>query len=70
MDSEKRRALENLWFTFGNNGSKHTWGNHKFIQGLLERGDDDREFFRRRGRIAGFLPLTKECEAAVDAVLA
>lgn len=66
---EQRKALENLWFEYGNNGPKHTWGNHKFIQGMLERGEDDRDFFRKTGRLKEWKPLSPECEAAVDAIL-
>jgi hypothetical protein len=67
--SQHRKELEKLWFVYGNNGPKHTHGNHKFIQCLLEHNSDDRKFFRRQGRIKIWAPLTKECETAVDAVL-
>ena len=69
MNQAQRKALERLWFVFGNHGPKHTWGNHKFIQILIERGEDDREFFRQPARITTHKPLTKECETAVDEIL-
>lgn len=70
MTDDQRRALNRLWFIYGNYGTKHTWGNHKFIQILLERGEDDRQFFRKPARIIEqHDPLTAECEAAVDAIL-
>lgn len=69
LTKEQRRALEELWFEYGNGGPKHTHGNHKFIQGILERGEDDRKFYRRPGRVPGWLPVTLGCEAAVDAIL-
>lgn len=69
LTDEQRKALEDLWFVYGNGGSKHTWGNHKFIQNILDRGDDFRKDFRKKGRIPEWKPLTKECEQAVDAVL-
>ena len=40
-----------------------TNGNHSFIQGLLERGQDERPLKQR-----GYMP-TEECEQAVDKVL-
>lgn len=55
----QRSRLENLWFIYGNHGSKTTPDNHGFIQGLLERGSDERDFYKP----------TVECLAAVDAVL-
>lgn len=42
----QRKFLEDLWFIWGNGGPKHTVGNHKFIQSIIERGDDDRKFFK------------------------
>lgn len=66
---ENRKELERLWFVYGNNGPRHTWGNHKFIQGLLERGEDEREWLRKPGRISQWKPLTRLCEEAVDVVL-
>lgn len=55
----QRKKLEGLWFVYGNYGPKHDMQNHYFIQGFLERGQDERDFNR----------VTAECLAAVDAVL-
>jgi hypothetical protein len=71
LTPEQRKKLEAMWFTFGNNGKKHTWGNHKWIQGILERGEDDRNFFKRAPeRMPSWLPISSECEQEVDKVLA
>ncbi len=59
----QRRELERLWFLFGNYGPKTTKGNHSFIQGLLERGMDERPL-----RMKGYIP-TEECERAVERVM-
>ncbi|HYG79163.1 MAG TPA: hypothetical protein VD861_02175 [Pyrinomonadaceae bacterium] len=55
----RRARLEDLWFVYGNHGPKATMENHGFIQGFLERGTDERDFYRP----------TEECLTAVDAVL-
>jgi DNA-binding PadR family transcriptional regulator len=60
VTDEQRRQLERLWFIFGNYGPEHTMENHYFIQGFLERGQDERDFN----------DVAPECLAAVDAVLA
>ena len=57
---EQRGRLERLWFVCGNYGPRHTMENHYFIQGFLERGQDERDFNR----------VTEECLAAVDSILA
>ncbi len=59
----QRKRLEDLWFYYGNYGPKTTKGNHSFIQGLLERGEDERPL-----RMRGYMP-TEECEKAVDEIL-
>ena len=59
----QRQRLENLWFYYGNYGPKTTPGNHSFIQGLLERGQDERPLKQR-----GYMP-TEECEQAAERVL-
>lgn len=62
VTDEQRRRLERLWFIYGNHGPKTTPGNHSFIQGFLEHGQDLRH-------LRGWRP-TAECMAAVDAVMA
>lgn len=56
---EQRGRLERLWFIYGNYGPKTTPGNHQFIQGFLERGQDERDFNK----------VHPECLAAVEAIL-
>lgn len=59
LTTKQRRKLEDLWFIYGNGGSKHSQEGHKFIQHILEQGEDIRRFYRP-GR---------EVLAAVDGVL-
>ncbi len=63
LTPRQRRELERLWFAYGNYGPKTTKGNHSFIQGLLERGLDERPL-----RMKGYIP-TEECERAVEKIL-
>ena len=65
---EQRGRLERLWFYFGNYGPKTTPGNHSFIQRLLENGIDERSLHTKRTPKSE-LP-TRECEVAVEAILA
>jgi hypothetical protein len=65
---DQRERLERLWFYFGNYGPKTTPGNHSFIQRLLENGIDERSL-RTKRTPKSELP-TRECEVAVDAILA
>ncbi len=51
----ERRVLEDLWFVYGSYGPEHTNSNHHWIQGFLERGEDNRDFYYP----------TDECKAAV-----
>lgn len=69
LTTDQRRDLGRLWFIYGNGGAKHTHGNHRFIQTILEHGEDSRKFFRKPSRIPEFKPLTKECEQEVDKVI-
>jgi len=68
LTDAQRERLERLWFVYGNYGPKTTPGNHQFIQGLLEHGLDLRPLQTKR--TAKREKPTKECEAAVEAVLA
>ena len=75
----QRRALEKLWFVYGNNGKKSTHMNHRFIQNLLQHGEDDREFYlegpknmREKGIDEETIlkqALTQECIEEVDKIL-
>lgn len=67
LSEEQRDKLSDLWFIFGNNGKKCNHGNHKFIQNILEHGEDNREFYKS-SRIAGY-EVTDECIKEVDNIL-
>lgn len=45
LTPQARKELERLWFIYGNHGRKHSDAGHKFIQVLLESGQDERDFF-------------------------
>lgn len=68
LNAAQRKRLERLWFYYGNYGPKTTYGNHQFIQGLLEHGVDHRSMFTKRTPKRD--RPTPECEAAVEAALA
>jgi hypothetical protein len=65
FERHQHRALEKLWFIYGNNGQKHTDANHHFIQHLLELPyvDLQSEFRIWSKR------CTSECREAVEKVL-
>ncbi len=67
LTDEQHRKLERLWFIYGNYEPKTTPGNHSFIQGLLERGRDERPMITKRTPKSE-IP-TPECKAAVEEVL-
>lgn len=46
LTPSQRHSLDDLWFIWGNGGSKHTMSNHKFIQRILEHGIDNRDFYK------------------------
>lgn len=80
LTEDQRAKLNKLWFIFGNHGKKHSHSNHRFIQNLLSRGEDDREFYLKgveNLRAKGIFSeariqkdaITQECIDAVDAVL-
>jgi hypothetical protein len=58
LSDVQRKALEDLWFIFGNDGKKSGLSNHKFIQGFLERNE-----------LSYFPGITNECWDAVGRVL-
>ena len=45
LTKNQREKLDDLWFIYGNYGSKHTMRNHKYIQAFLEHGRDLKEFY-------------------------
>ena len=63
LTNAQRRRLEDLWFIYGNHGSKMNYQDHGFIQGFLEHGQD------LRGQRSPFYQPTPECVAAVERVL-
>ena len=63
LTNTQRRRLEDLWFIYGNHGSKMNYQDHGFIQGFLEHGQD------LRGKRSPFYQPTPECVAAVERVL-
>jgi len=54
-----QKALEGLWFVFGNYGPKHTPDNHKFIQRHVEGKSHEAKFYKPTG----------ECRRAVKRLL-
>jgi hypothetical protein len=64
LTAEQCYELERLWYYYGNRGPKTAPGNHGFIQGLIERFQDERP---TRSKYA---TPTPECEAAVERILA
>lgn len=61
----QRKELERLWFIYGNNGSKHSHCNHRYIQNLLEHGEDTEQFYLQSKRN----DLTKDCLNDVKIVI-
>jgi hypothetical protein len=59
LTEDQRKALNNLWFVYGNYGMYTTPAGHHFIQCLLENDEDCRVFYKPPA----------ECLAAVDKVL-
>jgi hypothetical protein len=59
LTTRQRAELEDLWFEFGNHGKKHSMANHKYIQALLERGED----------LRGFYKPDPECLSAAETIL-
>lgn len=45
LTQDQIKQLGILWFIYGNNGEKSTKGNHSYIQGFLENGEDRRQFY-------------------------
>ena len=59
LKAGQQMAMEGLWFRFGNNGPKHTMGNHKFIQRHVEGRMDEIDLY----------DPTDECREAVRKIL-
>lgn len=77
IDESQRTKLMKLWFIYGNNGKKHTHHNHRYIQNIIEHGEDTEEFYKNaskdRTNLAKInwntIKLTDECVDAVKAIL-
>lgn len=51
--------IKKMWFTYGNRGKKHTDGNHKMLQRLVEQERDSLNILEKS---IGFYPdITPEC---------
>ena len=59
IDAAQRRKLEKIWFVFGNDGTKSSDSNHKFIQRILDAGVDYRLHYHP----------SQDCIEAVDKIL-
>ena len=79
LTPEQLESLSKLWFVYGNGGRKSTKGNHSYIQGFIEFGEDRKEFYldgvknmRENGlseeKIKSY-ELTTECINAVETIL-
>lgn len=65
LSTKKRQSLSKLWFIYGNKGKKHSHCNHRFIQNLIEHGEDTRDFYLQSPKN----DITEECIVEVDKVL-
>lgn len=61
LTESQRIQLNKIWFLYGNYGQKHTDGNHKFIQRLLDSNTYEFEFYKKT--------ISKECKNIVDSIL-
>jgi predicted DNA-binding protein len=77
LTEEQYKKLHNLWFVYGNNGKKHTHHNHRYIQNILEHGEDTKDFYLNADKTmtvkAGIrwetIAITQECIDKVDEIL-
>ncbi|MDR6548517.1 hypothetical protein J2810_004607 [Chryseobacterium rhizosphaerae] len=65
LTTRQRIDLNKLWFIFGNNGKKHSHCNHRFIQNILEHGEDTEAFYKSSEKN----DLTEECITEVRKIL-
>ena len=61
LTQKQVKALEFLWFKYGNGGSSHTNANHKFMQKHIEGNSKDAGLYITR--------ITKACKEAFERVL-
>lgn len=77
LTETQRTQLEKLFFIYGNKGRKHTHHNHRFIQNIIEHGQDTEQFYRdadleltqRAGIDLNTIKLTDDCVKAVRDIL-
>jgi hypothetical protein len=65
LTENQRKKLEKVWFVYGNSGKKHTHCNHRYIQNILEQGEDTELFYKQSEKC----DLTEECINAVKNIL-
>jgi hypothetical protein len=61
LTAKQRKALEFLWFKYGNGGNAHSMANHRFFQ-LHVAGDHDAAAMHEP-------QITGECRLAFDRIL-
>ena len=61
MTTKQLKALEFLWFKYGNGGACHSPQNHKFLQRHIEGRHEAAAVYDKR--------ITSACREAVDRVL-
>lgn len=77
LSEEQLKKLNKLWFIYGNKGKKHTHYNHRYIQNLLEKNENDEEHYANidytkhieRGINLSKVILTEECIQEVNEIL-
>lgn len=66
ISEEQRQKLHKLWFVYGNNGKKHSHVNHRYIQNILEHGEDTESFYNAPHTK---VKISDECLNDVKAIL-
>jgi hypothetical protein len=77
LSEQQSKDLNALWFLYGNKGKLHTHHNHRFIQNLIEHGEDTEKFYRSAEKSlsqkAGLnwkeVSLSNDCVEAVREIL-
>lgn len=60
LTAKQKKALEFLWFKYGNGGSCSSNANHKYLQRLVEGRDEEAKAFERQ--------ITLDCRKAVERI--
>lgn len=70
LSNKQKEALKEIWFIYGNNGSKSTLANHLLIQAYYEHGEDALSTFvkNRDDQMPKKFILAKECEDVVRSI--